>query len=61
MIANKRRVQILEILRDFRGDSLIPENVGNIEQVQALINKLKVSDVQKSIFTWHVYYLYCKV
>ena len=40
LIANKRRVNILEILRDFRGDSVIPENVGNIKQVQALINEL---------------------
>ena len=40
LIANKRRVKILEILRDFKGDSVIPENVGNIEQVQALINEL---------------------
>ena len=40
LIANKRRVKILEILRDFRGDSVIPENVGNIKQVQALINEL---------------------
>ena len=39
LIANKR-VKILEILRDFRGDSVIPENVGNIKQVQALINEL---------------------
>ena len=35
LIANKRRVKILEILRDFRGDSMIPENVGNIKQIQA--------------------------
>ena len=41
LIANKRRVKILEILRDFRGDSMIPRNVGNIiKQVQALINEL---------------------
>ena len=40
LIANKRRVKVLEILRDFRGDSMIPENVGNIKQVQALINEL---------------------
>ena len=40
MIANKTRVKILEILRDFRGDSAIPENVGNIKQVQSLINEL---------------------
>ena len=40
LIANKRRVKILEILRDVRGDSMIPENVGNIKQVQALINEL---------------------
>ena len=33
LIANKRRVKILEILRDFRDDSMIPENVGNIKQV----------------------------
>ena len=33
-------VNILELLRDFRGDSLIPETVGNIKQVQALINEL---------------------
>ena len=33
LIANKRRVKILEILRDFRCDSMIPENVGNIKQV----------------------------
>ena len=42
LIANKRRVKILEILRDFRGDSVIPENVGNIKQVQALINELNI-------------------
>ena len=40
LIANKTRVKILEILRDFRVDSVIPENVGNIKQVQALINEL---------------------
>ena len=40
LIANKRRVKILEILRVFRGDSMIPENVGNIKEVQALINEL---------------------
>ena len=40
LIANKRRVKILEILRDFRGDSMTSENVGNIKQVQALINEL---------------------
>ena len=40
LIANKRRVKILEMLRGFRGDSVIPENVGNIKQVQALINEL---------------------
>ena len=40
LIANKRRVKILHILRDCRGDSVIPENVGNIKQVQALINEL---------------------
>ena len=40
LIANKRRFKILEILRNFRGDSMISENVGNIEQVQALINEL---------------------
>ena len=40
LIANKRRFKILEVLRNFRGDSMISENVGNIEQVQALINKL---------------------
>ena len=39
LIANKRRVKILEILRDFRGDSMIPENVGNIKQVKALVNE----------------------
>ena len=40
LIANKRRFKILEILRNFLGDSMISENVGNIEQVQALINEL---------------------
>ena len=40
LMANKMRVKILEILRDFRGDSVIPENVGNIKQVQTLINEL---------------------
>ena len=40
LIANKRRFKILEILRNYRGDSMISENVGNIEQVQALINEL---------------------
>ena len=40
LIANKRRVKILEILTDFRGDSVISENVGYIQQVQALINEL---------------------
>ena len=40
LIAHKRRVKILEILRDLRGDSMVPENVGNIKQVQALINAL---------------------
>ena len=42
LIANEKRVNILEILRDFRGDSMIPENVGkfNIKQVQTLINEL---------------------
>ena len=40
LIANKRRFKILEILRNFRGDSVISENVGNIEQVQAFINEL---------------------
>ena len=40
LIANKRKVKVLEILKDFRGASVIPENVGNIKQVQALINEL---------------------
>ena len=40
LVANKRRVKVLEILRDFRGDSVIPENVGNIKKIQALINEL---------------------
>ena len=40
LIANKRRVKILEILRDLRGDSMIPENVGSIKQIQALIYEL---------------------
>ena len=39
LITNKRRVKILEILWDFRSDSVISENVGNIKQVQALINE----------------------
>ena len=39
LIANKRRVKILEILRDLRGDSMIPENVRNILQVHALVNE----------------------
>ena len=39
-IANKRRVKILELLGNFRGDSIIPENIGNIKQVQALIKEL---------------------
>ena len=33
LITNKRRVKILEILWDFRSDSVISENVGNIQQV----------------------------
>ena len=41
-MANKRRVKILEILRGYRGDSMIPENVGNIKIVQALINELDI-------------------
>ena len=45
LIANKRRFKILEILRNFRGDSMISENVGNIEQVQALINELNFNCV----------------
>ena len=28
---NKRRVKIFEILRDLKGDSIIPEKVGNIK------------------------------
>ena len=36
LIANKRRVKILEILRTFTGDSMIPENFGNIKEVQRL-------------------------
>ena len=40
LIANESRVKILEILRDFRGDSVISENVGNIKQVQSLVNEL---------------------
>ena len=31
LITNKRRVKILEILLDFRGDSVISEDVGNIK------------------------------
>ena len=41
LIANKRRVKILKIRRDFRGDAMIPENFRNIKQVLALINELK--------------------
>ena len=40
LITNQRRVKILEILWDFRSDSVISENVGNIKQVKALINEL---------------------
>ena len=40
LITNRRRVKILEILRDFRGDSMISKNLGNIKQVQAYINEL---------------------
>ena len=39
LITNKRRVKILKILWDFRGDSVISENVGNIKQVKTLINE----------------------
>ena len=39
LITNKRRVKIREILWDFRGDSVISENVGNIKQVQTLTNE----------------------
>ena len=39
LITNKRMVKILEKLRDFRGDSVISEDVGNIKQVQTLINE----------------------
>ena len=40
LITDKRRVKILKILWDFRGDSVISEDVGNIKQVQTLINEL---------------------
>ena len=50
LVANKRRVQILEILRDVRGDSMIPENVGNIEQIQALINELNFDKLNFDIY-----------
>ena len=33
LITNKRRVKILEILRDFRNDSVISKNVRNVQQV----------------------------
>ena len=33
LITNKRRVKILEILRDFRNDSLISKSVRNVQQV----------------------------
>ena len=39
LITNKRRVKILEMLWGFRSDSVISENVGNIKQVQAVINE----------------------
>ena len=53
LIANKRRVKILEILRDFRGDSMIPENVGNIKQVQALINELNFDKLSFRRKCWY--------
>ena len=34
LITNKRRVKILEILRDFRSDSVISKNVRNVQQEQ---------------------------
>ena len=37
LIKNKWRIKIFEILWDFRGDSVLSENVGNSKQVQALI------------------------
>ena len=33
LITHKRRVKIIEILWDFRGDYVISENVGNIKQI----------------------------
>ena len=39
LITNKRRVKILEILREFRSDSVISKNVRNVQQVQTLINE----------------------
>ena len=53
LIANKRRVKILEKLRDFRGDSMTPENVGNIKQVQALINELNFDNLYFRRKCWY--------
>ena len=39
LTTNKRRDKILKLLWDLSGDSVISENVGNIKQVQALINE----------------------
>ena len=46
LITNKRRVKILERLWDFRSDSVISENVGNIKKVQALINDFNIDKLQ---------------
>ena len=53
LITNKRRIKILEILWDFRIDSMISENVGNIKQVQTLINEF---DFDKLCFWWKRWY-----
>ena len=42
LITNKRRVKILEILWDFRSDSVFSANEVNINQVQALINEFNL-------------------
>ena len=53
LIANKRRVKILEITRDFRDDSIIPENIGNSKQVQALINELDFDKLCSRRKSWY--------
>ena len=39
LITDKKRIKILEILWDLRSDSVVSEDVGNIKQVQTLINE----------------------